>query len=172
MNTWTHVRHGWIALVILLVSNETYAGATEEALLIVDGAQNLFRTPQSPVARQISYTVELEYPGRAVGEPQWDQLIETGWVRCRSANPDQKAANDDWDDFEDASVTPGRTIHQHLTNWLRDDQMTTIRLRYYSGLQNGYPVTRPDGTEQHVDLIFHHSHGREGAEWLQLDCSK
>ena len=92
MSIWIRVRRGLIAtLAILLVSSEAYAAATEEALLIVDGAQNLFRVPQSAVGRQISYTVDLEYPARAIGEPQWDQLRETGWVRCHSLDPDQEA---------------------------------------------------------------------------------
>lgn len=171
MSIWIRVRRGLIAtLAILLVSSEAYAAATEEALLIVDGAQNLFRVPQSAVGRQISYTVDLEYPARAIGEPQWDQLRKTGWVRCHSLDPDQEAANQDWVNFIDGTVTPERIIHQHLTHWLRDDQMITISLRYYSGMQGGH--ARPDHTEQHVDRIFHDSHGREGAEWLRVDCSK
>lgn len=173
MNRLPRVRHAWIAgLAIVLASGGAYAAATEETLLVVDGAQNLFRIPRDAMSRQISYTIDLEYPARAIGEPQWEQLRKTGWVRCRSVDPDQAAANADWVSFGDATVTPERTIHQHLTSWLRDDQMITISMRYYSGLQGGYPVTRPDDTEQHVDLIFDDSHGREAAEWLQLDCSK
>jgi hypothetical protein len=154
----------------MIASSLAHSAPKEEALLIVDGAQNLFRIPHSTVARQISYTIELTYPARAIGDEQWEQLRQNGWVRCHSADPDQAEANSDWVDFVDASVTPNRTIHQHLTNWFKDDQLITISLRYYSGTRNGYAKSTPDNTEQHVDLIFHDKHGREAAEWLQLDC--
>lgn len=173
MSVWTRLRRGWIAaLAIFLVSSEAYSAAAEEALLIVDGAQNLFRIPRNPGSRQISYIMDLEYPARAVGEPQWDQLKETGWVRCRSLDPGQEAANRDWVNFVDGTVTPERTIHQHLTHWFKGNQMIMISLRYYSGTRNGYSRSRPDSTEQHVDLVFDDEHGRDMAEWLQLDCSK
>jgi hypothetical protein len=162
---------GWVTtLSILLASSVAYPAPKEEALLIVDGARNLFRIPYSTVARQISYTMELTYPARAIGDQQWEQLRQNGWVQCNSVVPNQAAANSDWDHFSDASVTPNRTIHQHLTNWFKGDQLITISLRYYSGTRNGYAKSTPDNAGQHVDLIFHDEHGREAAEWVQLDC--
>jgi hypothetical protein len=172
MNAWTRLRRGWIAaFAILLVSSGAHAAETEEALLVVDGAQNPSRIPRSPGSRQISYTMNLEYPARAVGEPQWNQLGETGWVRCRSVDPDQEVANRDWVDFVDGTKTPERTVHQHLTHWFKGNQMIMISLRYYSGTRNGHAKSRPDNTEQRVDLVFDDDHGREMATWLQLDCS-
>lgn len=144
--------------------------SAEEALLIAKDAKGLFLLRHSDVYRQISYTMDLEYPARAIGEPQWKQLRNTGWVRCRSLDPNQEAANYDWVDFIDGTVTPERIIHQHLTHWLRGDQMITISLRYYSARHGSH--ARPDNTEQHVDLIFEDGHGREAAEWLRVDCSK
>jgi hypothetical protein len=145
------------------------AAPEEEALLIVKGAQHFEVQRQSTTSKQISYTLDLAYPARAIGEPQWEQLKKMGWTRCRALDPGQEAANADWFSFEDISVTPGRTVHQHLTNWARGDQMIGIALRYYSNMQAG---PRPDNTEQHVYVFFDDEHGREMAEWLQLDCSE
>ncbi len=165
------LRGGGVALAILLGGSGAIAAAKEEALLILDGAQNLFRIPRSDMSRQISYTMDMEYPARAIGESQWEQLRRDGWVRCRSADPDQAAANADWINFADTSKTPARTIHQHLTHWSRGDQMIMISLRYSSATQNGNPKTKPDNTVQRVDLVFDDEHGRKMAEWLQDDCA-
>jgi hypothetical protein len=176
---WTNlaVRRGIATVILAAISagwfnNTVQAAAEEEALLIVKGAQHFSLHRQSTTSKQIGYTVELAYPARAIGEPQWKQLETAGWTRCRSVNPDQEAANRDWISFIDATVAPERTIHQHLTNWSRGDQMITIALRYYSKMQGNYGTPIPDNTEQHVYLIFDDDHGREAAEWLQLDCSK
>jgi hypothetical protein len=119
-------------------------------------------------SKQVSYTVNLAYPARAIGEPQWEQLKKTGWTRCHSIDSGQEQANADWVSFGDISVTPARMIHQHLTNWARGDQMIGIGLRYYSDMR---AESRPDNTEQHVCIFFDDEHGREMAEWLQVDCS-
>lgn len=161
-----------VVFAILLGSSGAIAAAKEEVLLIVDGAQNLFRIPRSDVSRQISYTVDLEYPGRAIGEPQWEQLRRDGWVRCRSVHPAQEAANADWVSFIDAAEPQQPTIHQHLTYWSKGDQLIMIGLRYSSASRNGHVRSQPDSTEQRVDLFFDDERGRENAEWLQLDCSR
>ena len=49
-----------VVAMFLAQSEGSHAAATEEALLIVDGAQNLSRSPRSAVARQTSYTMDLE----------------------------------------------------------------------------------------------------------------
>jgi hypothetical protein len=146
------------------------AASEEEALLIVKGAQHFFPHRRSPTSKQISYTVELAYPERAIGEPEWEQLMKAGWARCRNLDPDREAANADWVSFGDISVTPGRTVHQHLTHWARNNQMIVVSLRYYSKMLG--VTSKPDNTEQHVDLIFDDENGQKLAEWHQLDCSR
>jgi hypothetical protein len=159
------------ALSITWWSSATHAAPEEQALLVADGARNLLLVSRSATSRQISYRMDLDYPDRAIGEQQWQQLRSAGWTQCRSADPDQEAANQDWISFADISVKPERTVHQHLTHWSKDDQMIMISLRYYSATRNGNPKSRPDNSEQRVDLVFDDDHGREMATWLQLDCS-
>lgn len=170
---WTSLRNGSIAvLAILLASGEASATVREEALLIVDGAQNLFRIPRSDVSRQISYTVDLEYPVRAIGEAQWEQLRKGGWIKCRHVDAGVEAANHDWISFADISETPTRIIHRHATHWSKDDRLIMIGMSYYSATENHHPRPKPDSTEQHVDLIFDDEQGREIAEYFQLDCTR
>jgi hypothetical protein len=157
------------AISIAWVSNAAQAAPKEEALLVAEDAQDLILFRRSEVSRQISYTMDLAYPARAVGEPQWGQLRKDGWTRCRSVDRDEEAANSDWISYEDISVTPKRRIYAHLTHWFKDNQMIMVSLRYYSAAQSG---AVPDNTEQHVNLVFDDDHGREIAEWLKLDCSK
>ena len=170
---WISLRRGSIvAVALLLGSGGAYSAAEEQALLIVDGAQNLFRVPRSDVSRQISYTIDLQYPARAIGEPQWEQLRDRGWIKCRHADVGVESANHDWISFADISETPGRTIHRHVTHWFKGDQLIMIGLSYYSATRNGHPRSRPDNTEQHVDLFFDDEHGRQIAGLLQLDCGQ
>ena len=173
-----NLRIGWTAALTTALMSVGWGysaaqGATkEEALLIADDAENLWLHSRSATSRQISYTMDLVYPERAIGEPQWKRLRETGWSRCRSVDPGQEAANADWVDFEDATVTPMRTVHQRLTYWSRGDQMIMISLHYHSAVQSRSGKSRPDNTKQRIDLVFDDDHGREMAKWLELDCSK
>lgn len=176
---WTHSRSAvWSAALIAgavsiaWASNPAQASPKEEALLTAKDAKDVVLYRRSEVSRQISYTMDLAYPARAIGEPQWEQLKRDGWIRCRSIDPDQEVANADWVNFGDASVTPKRTVHQHLTHWFKDNQMIMISLRYYSSTRNEQPRSRPDNTEQRVAIVFEDERGREWAEWLKLDCSQ
>jgi hypothetical protein len=159
------------AMPMAWMSNAAKAAPAEEALLIPEQAQDLFLMTRGPASRQISYTMELTYPARAIGEAQWKRLRDAGWVRCRSLDPGQEEANTDWIHFVDGTVSPKRTVHQHLSNWSKGDQMIMISLRYYSSTRDGNRRSKPDNRDQHVDLIFDDHHSPEMAEWLQLDCS-
>jgi hypothetical protein len=127
-------------------SNAERAAAEEEALLIVKGAQHFSLHRLSTTSKQVSYSVDLAFPARAIGEPQWEQLKKTGWTRWGAVDSRMETAND-----------------------ARGDQMIAITLRYYSKMQAGL---KPDNTEQHVNVRFEDEHGPELAAWLQLDCSK
>jgi hypothetical protein len=163
------VRNVWIAALLVasgIVVRSAAADPSEDTFLIVAGAADVREVRPTPIVRQIYYTLSRGYPERGVGEAQWRELQARGWVRCRSVDPRMEAANKDWVDFQDLSVVPNRTIHQHLTHWLKDDRLITVMLRYYSA---AHAVT-PDNTTQRIVVDFH-ERGREGAEWLKLDCS-
>lgn len=143
----------------------------EQRFLVVPGAEDVRETVASETQVQIFYTVDLEYPARAIGEPQWARLRAAGWTRCRSEDPDQESANADWVNFIDATGTPNQTIHQHLSHWAKDERMIVISLRYVSSISASGQDGKPENTRQIVNLIFEDAHGREMAQWLQLDCS-
>ena len=78
---WTSSsRAGWstilvaAAIAVAWASNPVHAASKEEAMLIAKDAKGLFLLRRSEVYRQISYTMDLAYPARAIGEPQWEQL--------------------------------------------------------------------------------------------------
>lgn len=163
------MRNIWIAALLVasgIVLRSAAAGPSEDTFLIVAGAVDVREVRPTPIVRQIYYTLNRVYPERGVGEAQWRELQANGWVRCRNVDPAMEAANQDWVGFQDISVVPNRTIHQHITHWLKDDRMITIMLRYYSAAHAG----TPDNATQRI-VVDYHERGRESAAWLKQDCS-
>lgn len=164
-----------ICVFILATSSgvPTYAADEERGILVVHGARDVWEHHLDETYWQISYTINLAYPSRAVGKRQWDQLRKAGWSRCRHVDPGMEAANSDWGDFIDATVSPNRLVHQHLTNWLKGDRMIAISLRYYSATLDRSSDAVPDNMKQHVDIIFDEDpKGRDSVAALGLDCSQ
>lgn len=157
-----------MAAAWMMLSPSVFATAAEDDFLVVDGAVQVQKKRLSDTSWGIIYEIELIYPSRAVGKPQWNQLEAMGWTRCRGGDSD-------WVSFEDDSVASKRLVHQLVTHWFRGDRLITIGLRYYSYYLPG--VSRPadagpNNKSQFVDITFEDDpKGRDSVMWLAIGCS-
>lgn len=144
-----------IALVLLLSAfivscASPDAVIPEQELLIVDGAMNISERRGSDRNRsQVSYSILLEYPNKAIGSAQSSVLNARGWIECSDSQPR-------WITFEDSTTTNGRVVHRHTRHWIRDNKFITVSLNYYSEIYNPRERLEPDNDMQYVTILIDH----------------
>jgi hypothetical protein len=114
--------------------------------------------------RQISYSVDIKYPGTALTDATFAQMKKLGWSKC-SGYPDG------WDRFVDASKGEGReqTVFQNNSYWFKDGVLVTISMRYYAGVtKDKRRVDSPDNARQQVVVIENRNQGVK--EKLGITC--
>jgi hypothetical protein len=125
-----------------------HAAPPEPAFLVIDGADDVRKYKADDGGRlQIDYSVSVEYPELAIGEPQWEKLKKRGWSRCAVKAPG-------WNIFPDIATGDGRTVHRHTSYWAKDNRLITISLNYYSALQERSRNIKPDNSTQRVVILF------------------
>lgn len=119
-------------------------------VLIADGAYNVHRVKlEGPAVTQVSYDINIPYPGMAITTKKVQSLKQQGWHQC-----DLDKAK--WEHFGDYSVTPHRLVHQYQLNFAKDNELITIVMRYLSVLPAAdVSESKPDNATQHV-IILHY----------------
>ena len=107
------------------------ADGAEEYQLFGDGAY------------QTSFSINVAYPANPAFE-HYAAALDITWGLCDSMP--------EWSSFIDGTVTPNRTVHQHISYWVNrpKKRMMMLATRYYSSENCAGP---PENDDQMVDLV-------------------
>ena len=139
------------------------AASSIDDLLIVHGARGVKKYSEKN-SSQISYSVDLHYPEKALTDSTFAELEKRGWAKC-SGYPQG------WDSFVDASRGEGReqTVFQSNSYWFKDGTLLTISMRYYAAVaKNKRRLEAPDNTRQQIVVLESKNPGVK--EKLGLKC--
>src|SRR5712691_4732611 len=119
----------FLQCVLVLVSFSVLAEPQIDSdLLIADGANNVRRIKmQTPAVTQVSYNVNIQYPGVAIPVDKVRLLEKRGWRQCDG----DKAS---WEHFGDYAIEPRRLVHQYQLSFAKRGEFMAIALQYLSAL--------------------------------------
>jgi hypothetical protein len=154
------------AVLSSLLTGCAVATSSIEQALIREDARNVQRLsfPESKT-KQISYDVELVYPGTALADSHFAQLTKLGWSKCYGYR-------EGWESYIDASKEGHeRSVFQNLSYWYKDKALLTIAMRYdASAAPDKRRLDAPDNRWQRVVILEDHNPGAK--EWLKISCPK
>ncbi|MGH9420392.1 MAG: hypothetical protein ACRD3J_10485, partial [Thermoanaerobaculia bacterium] len=132
-------------------------------VLVVRDARDVKKYSENN-SSQISYSVDLKYPAKALTDSTFAELKKRGWSKC-SGYPEG------WDSFVDASKGEGReqTVFQSNSYWFKDGTLLTISMRYYAGVpKDKRRLDAPDNAQQQVVVLQNKNPGVK--EKLGIAC--
>jgi hypothetical protein len=141
----------FLQCVLVLVSSRVLAEPQIDLdLLIAAGANDVRRIKmQTPAVTQVSYNVNIQYPGVAISVDKVRLLEKQGWRQCDG----DKAS---WEHFGDYAIEPQRLVHQYRLSFARSGEFMAIALQYLSALPSVDPTESiPDNTAQRVNIIHY-----------------
>lgn len=147
----------------LIVGCSTPTSSEIDELLVHREARDLKRYSETNW-RQISYVVDVKYPGTALTDTTFAEMTKRGWSKCSGHHAG-------WDHFVDATKGEGneQTVFQNNTHWFKDGTLVTVSMRYYAGVTNKkLRIDMPDNTQQHVVVLENKNPGVK--EQLGLKC--
>jgi|SRR5688500_7747036 len=120
--------------------------ATQEGLrtLVPADAKSVeFRAIGS--GRQVTYSVDREYPSTGIKMEGLERMRQEGWIYCKKGG--------DWSSFVDGTAASPARIYQRLSYLKREGSLITIGERYY--VENPSPPQshRPDHRKQDVAIV-------------------
>lgn len=139
------------------------AASSIDELLVVRGARDVKKYSENN-SSQISYSIDLQYPAKALTDSTLAEIKKRGWAKC-SGYPEG------WDSFVDASKGSGseRSVFQNNSYWFKDDTLLTLSMRYYAGVtKDKRRLDAPDNTQQQVIVLENKNPGVK--EKLGLKC--
>src|ERR1044071_1144882 len=119
-----------------------------DEVLIVRDARDVKKYSENN-SSQISYSVDLKYPAKALTDSAFAELKKRGWSKC-------SGYREDWDSFVDASRGEGReqTVFQSNSYWFKDGVLLTASMRYYGGVaKDKRRLDAPDNAQQQVIVL-------------------
>jgi hypothetical protein len=120
-------------------------------------------------ARQINYTIQLDYPNVAIGQDQYEQLGKRGWVECTGKRKQ-------WEYYVD-SVDPKNPYCEYKTGkyLIKNNSLMLISLLYHARPSTNLNCpSRPDNSTQVVVAVIYEHSNRESMQLdkLGLSCGK
>lgn len=147
----------------LIVGCSTPTSSEIDELLVQRQARDLKRFSETNW-RQISYVVDVKYPGTTLTDATFAEMTKRGWSKCSGHRVG-------WDHFVDATKGDGdeQTVFQNNSHWFKNGALVTVSMRYYAGVTNKkLRVDAPDNTQQHVVVLENKNPGVK--EQLGLKC--
>ena len=138
-----------------------------EALPVYDGGYDIDkRKLGSESYQQLFYRLNEAYPSINVLNYYKEYFLKYNWRECKNNT-------NEWESFIDATITPGRSVHQVIHYWIKknESKLGIISLRYYSESRKSKSI--PDNNVQNVFVLM--QRGLDNLEnelsRLSLDCN-
>ncbi len=98
---------------------------------------------------ELTYKVNMPYPGRAITDEKMQLLKDRGWRQCAQFKGE-------WGHFGDRTVVPPELVHQYATSFAKESEYLVIVMRYQSPEPpKGVSDAVPSNSVQHV-VVLHY----------------
>ncbi len=146
------------------------AESTEFDILTVKGAAQVQHHDLREInAKQISYTIELDYPNMAIGQNHYEQLRKRGWTECTGRRKQ-------WDYYANSVDQKNPyCVYEIGKYFIKRNSLMLISLRYEA--KPGWNLncaSKPDNSTQLVIAVIYEHSSRESMQLdkLGLSCGK
>ncbi len=143
---------------------------SEFDILIVKGAARVeHHDLQGMNAKQINYTIDLDYPNVAIGKKQYDQIRKLGWTECTGRS-------EQWGYYVD-NIDPKNPYCEYKIGkyFIKGNSLMLISLRYHAkpGANLNCASKPGNSTQVVVAVIYEHSNRQSmQLDKLGLSCGK
>lgn len=152
-------RHsGLLVAALAILATSCYASTEAIQRLIPADARSIDKRDIGG-GKQVSYSVDREYPASGIQTDGLDTLRKGGWVYCN------KKGEAEWSSFLDAGGGSRERVYQRLSYLKKDDRLITIGERYYASAASQVRPggkSRPDDKNQQVIIV----EGKVGAKQI------